>query len=227
MTDGKTIVPLVSSQDHKRLLDHDKGPNTGGMGAYSPAPVVTDSLMQTVTEQILNRFLKGIQAEKLEYKGIIYAGIMVTAAGPKVLEFNVRFGDPETEAILPRLKSSLFDVLFKTANGELAKAVMNWSSQPCVGVVMASEGYPGNLKKGFPITGIEAAEAAGCIVFHAGTALKDGRIVNSGGRVLVVSAEGATVSEAVEKAYSGVRKIHWEGVQYRTDIAWRAINRLK
>ena len=152
---------------------------------------------------------------------------MVTKDGPKVLEFNVRFGDPETEAILPRLKSSLFDVLFKTANGKLAEAVMDWSVNPCVGVVMASEGYPGSLKKGFPITGIEAAEAGGCIVFHAGTALKDGRIVNSGGRVLVVSAEGATVSEAVEKAYSGVKKIHWEGVQFRTDIAWRAISRLK
>ena len=227
LTDGKTIIPLVSSQDHKRLLDHDRGPNTGGMGAYSPAPVVTEALMDTVKEQVLDRFLKGIQTEKLEYKGIIYAGIMVTKDGPKVLEFNVRFGDPETEAILPRLKSSLFDVLFKTANGRLAEAVMDWSTDPCVGVVMASEGYPGNLKKGFPITGIEDAEAGGCIVFHAGTALKDGKIVNSGGRVLVVSAEGKTVSEAVEKAYSGVKKIHWEGVQFRTDIAWRAIGRLK
>lgn len=227
LTDGKTIVPLVSSQDHKRLLDHDKGPNTGGMGAYSPAPVVTESLMRTVSEEILNRFLTGIQSEKLEYKGIIYAGIMVTADGPKVLEFNVRFGDPETEAILPRLKSSLFDVLYKTAKGELAQAVMNWSTQPCVGVVMASEGYPGTLKKGFPISGIGDAEAAGCIVFHAGTAVKDGCIVNSGGRVLVVSAEGPTVAEAVEKAYAGVRKIHWTGVQYRSDIAWRAMKRLK
>jgi len=227
LTDGKTIVPLVSSQDHKRLLDHDRGPNTGGMGAYSPAPVVTDALMQEVMEKVLKRFLAGIQAEKLEYKGIIYAGIMVTKAGPKVLEFNVRFGDPETEAVLPRLKSSLFDVLYKTANGELAQADMKWSSSPCVGVVMASAGYPGVLKKGFPIEGIAEAEAAGCVVFHAGTALKDGKIVNSGGRVLVVSAEGDTVADAVKKAYAGVKKIHWEGVQYRTDIAWRAMERLK
>lgn len=227
LTDGKTIVPLVSSQDHKRLLDHDKGPNTGGMGAYSPAPVVTDALMQEVMEKVLKRFLTGIQAEKLEYKGIIYAGIMVTKAGPKVLEFNVRFGDPETEAVLPRLKSSLFDVLYKTANGELAKADMKWSKSPCVGVVMASAGYPGVLKKGFPIEGIAEAEAAGCVVFHAGTAVKDGRIVNSGGRVLVVSAEGDTVADAVKKAYNGVKKIRWEGVQYRSDIAWRAIDRLK
>ena len=227
LTDGKVIVPLVSSQDHKRLQDHDRGPNTGGMGAYSPAPVVTDALMKDVTEQVLNRFLSGIQAEKLEYRGIIYAGIMVTQAGPKVLEFNVRFGDPETEAILPRLKSSLFDVLYKTANGELAQAVMDWSSRPCVGVVMASAGYPGPLKKGFPITGIAEAEADGCMVFHAGTARQDGRIVNAGGRVLVVSAEGDTVEEAVAKAYAGVKKIHWQGVQFRTDIAYRAMNRNK
>lgn len=227
LTDGKTIVPLVSSQDHKRLLDHDKGPNTGGMGAYSPAPVVTDALMDEVMEKVLKRFLTGIQAEKLEYKGIIYAGIMVTKAGPKVLEFNVRFGDPETEAVLPRLKSSLFDVLYKTANGKLAQADMKWSKSPCVGVVMASAGYPGALKKGFPIEGIAEAEAAGCVVFHAGTAVKDGRIVNSGGRVLVVSAEGDTVADAVKKAYAGVKKIRWEGVQYRSDIAWRAIERLK
>ena len=227
LTDGDSIVPLVSSQDHKRLLDHDRGPNTGGMGAYSPAPVVTDELMAAVKEQVLDRFLTGIRTEKLEYRGIIYAGIMVTKAGPKVLEFNVRFGDPETEAILPRLKSSLFDVLYKTANGQLAQAKMNWSEMPCVGVVMASEGYPASPKKGFPITGIEEAEAAGCIVFHAGTAVKDGKTVNSGGRVLVVSAEGPTVADAVSKAYAGVRKIHWEGVQFRTDIAWRAMNRGK
>lgn len=225
LTDGNTIVPLVSSQDHKRLLNHDCGPNTGGMGAYSPAPVVTDALMKEVTELVLNPFLKGVQAEQLDYRGIIYAGIMVTKNGPKVLEFNVRFGDPETEAILPRLKSSLFDVLYKTANGKLAQAEMVWSETPCVGVVMASEGYPGTLKKGFPIEGIADAEAAGCIVFHAGTALKDGQIVNSGGRVLVVSAEGATVEDAVKNAYAGVRKIRWQGVQYRTDIAYRAINR--
>ena len=227
LTDGKTILPLVSSQDHKRLLDHDCGPNTGGMGAYSPAPVATEALMQEVKEQVLARFLKGIQTEKLEYKGIIYAGIMVTKDGPKVLEFNVRFGDPETEAILPRLKSSLFDVLYKTAKGELDQAEMTWSRLPCVGVVMASAGYPGAPEKGFPITGIPEAEAAGCIVFHAGTAVKDGKIVNSGGRVLVVSAEGETVKAAVKKAYAGVKKIHWEGVQFRTDIAWRARNRDK
>ncbi|MBO7146660.1 MAG: phosphoribosylamine--glycine ligase [Lentisphaeria bacterium] len=225
LTDGNTIVPLVSSQDHKRLLDKDMGPNTGGMGAYSPAPVVTDELMTEISETVLARFLKGIQSEGLEYRGIIYAGIMVTKNGPKVLEFNVRFGDPETEALLPRLKSSLFDVLSKTAQKKLDQAQMVWGEQPSVCIVMASAGYPGTLQKGYPITGIEAAEAEGVIVFHAGTAVKDGVLVNNGGRVLVVTAEGPTVADATAKAYAGVKKIHWEGVQYRSDIAYRAINR--
>jgi len=225
LTDGKSILPLVSSQDHKRLLDDDKGPNTGGMGAYSPAPVVTQSLMNEVNETVLKRFLKGIQEEKLDYRGIIYAGVMVTKDGPKVLEFNVRFGDPETEAILPRLESSLFDVLFKTATGRVSEIDMKWSECPCVCVVMASGGYPGELRKGFGITGIEDAESSGVIVFHAGTAVKDGQLVNSGGRVLVVSASGADVAAAAAKAYEGVSRIRWEGVQFRRDIAYRAVRR--
>jgi phosphoribosylamine--glycine ligase len=225
LADGKNVVPLVSSQDHKRLLDGDKGPNTGGMGAYSPAPVVTDALMKEIDETILQRFLKGIQAEKLDYRGIIYAGIMVTKNGPKVLEFNVRFGDPETEAIIPRLESSLADVLMKTAQGRVAEISMKWSKKPSVCIVMASEGYPGALKKGFEINGIADAEESGTVVFHAGTALKDGKLVNSGGRVLVVTAMGEPVEEAIAKAYRGVGKIRWEGVQYRRDIAKRAVNR--
>ena len=225
LADGNTVIPLVTSQDHKRLLDGDKGPNTGGMGAYSPAPVVTDALMREINETILQRFLKGIQAEKLDYRGIIYAGIMVTKSGPKVLEFNVRFGDPETEAILPRLESSLADVLMKTALGKVSEIQMKWSSKPSVCIVMASEGYPGSLRKGFEITGISEAEKDGVIVFHAGTAEKDGTLVNAGGRVLVVTADGNTMTEAIEKAYAGVAKIHWAGVQYRHDIAQRAVNR--
>ena len=225
LADGNTVTPLVTSQDHKRLLDGDKGPNTGGMGAYSPAPVVTDALMREINETILQRFLKGIQAEKLDYRGIIYAGIMVTKSGPKVLEFNVRFGDPETEAILPRLESSLADVLMKTALGKVSEIQMKWSSKPSVCIVMASEGYPGSLRKGFEITGISEAEKDGVIVFHAGTAEKDGTLVNAGGRVLVVTADGNTMTEAIEKAYAGVAKIHWAGVQYRHDIAQRAVNR--
>ena len=225
LADGNTVIPLVSSQDHKRLLDGDKGPNTGGMGAYSPAPVVTDALMREIDETILQRFLKGVREEKLDYRGIIYAGIMVTKNGPKVLEFNVRFGDPETEAILPRLESSLADVLLKTALGKVADIEMKWSPKPSVCIVMASEGYPGTLRKGFAITGIEEAEKDGVIVFHAGTAMKDGVLVNAGGRVLVVTADGETVTDAIAKAYEGVAKIRWTGVQYRHDIAQRAVNR--
>lgn len=225
LTDGKAILPLVSSQDHKRLLDDDKGPNTGGMGAYSPAPVVTDALMKEIDETVLKRFLKGIQEDQLDYHGIIYAGIMVTKDGPKVLEFNVRFGDPETEAILPRLESSLADVLMKTAQGKVAEIDMKWSKNPSVCIVMASEGYPGTLKKGFEITGIKEAEQGGVIVFHAGTALKDGALVNAGGRVLVVTACGEQVTDAIAKAYAGVAKISWQGAQFRKDIAERAVNR--
>lgn len=225
LADGKTVIPLVSSQDHKRLLDDDKGPNTGGMGAYSPAPVVTDALMKEIDEKVLQRFLKGVQEEKLDYRGIIYAGIMVTKDGPKVLEFNVRFGDPETEAILPRLESSLADVLMKTAQGRVSEINMKWSEKPSVCIVMASEGYPGTLRKGFEITGIEDAEKDGAIVFHAGTSVRDGKIVNSGGRVLVVTADGEQVTDAIAKAYEAVAKIHWTGVQYRHDIAKRAVNR--
>ena len=225
LADGNTVIPLVSSQDHKRLLDGDKGPNTGGMGAYSPAPVVTDALMREIDETILQRFLRGVREEKLDYRGIIYAGIMVTKNGPKVLEFNVRFGDPETEAILPRLESSLADVLLKTALGKVAGIEMKWSPKPSVCVVMASEGYPGTLRKGFAITGIDEAEKDGVIVFHAGTAVKEGVLVNAGGRVLVVTADGETVTDAIAKAYEGVAKIRWTGVQYRRDIAQRAVNR--
>lgn len=223
LTDGKTIVPLVSSQDHKRLLDGDNGPNTGGMGAYSPAPVVTDAVMEEVRRNVLVPFLKGIQAEGFLYRGIIYAGIMVTKDGAKVLEFNVRFGDPETEAILPRLESSLLDALLKTAEGRLAEAELVWTAKPSVCIVMASGGYPaGPLQKGFPITGIEEAEKDGAIIFHAGTKREDGVLKNSGGRVLVAAKVGDTMEQAVAEAYAAVRKISWEHVQYRSDIAKRA-----
>ncbi len=224
LTDGKTIIPLVSSQDHKRQLDDDKGPNTGGMGAYSPAPVVTKEVMDEVTETVLKRFLAGIQKENMDYRGIIYAGIMVTKSGCKVLEFNVRFGDPETEAVLPRLKSSLFDVMLKTAECRLDEAKLVWSDDPSVCIVMASGGYPaGPLDKGHEITGIADAEAAGALVFHAGTAVKDGKLVNNGGRVLVVTKVAPDVRSAIDGAYEAVGKIRWEGEQHRRDIAKRAL----
>jgi len=223
LTDGNTIVPLVSSQDHKRLLDNDMGPNTGGMGAYSPAPVVTKAVMDEVTENVLTPFLKGVQAEGFLYRGIIYAGIMVTAQGSKVLEFNVRFGDPETEAILPRLESSLFDALYKTATGKLAEAELVWTEKPSACIVMASGGYPaGPLSKGHAISGIADAEKNGSIVFHAGTKMEGDTLTNSGGRVLVVANVGETMEAAVAGAYEAVRKISWQDVQYRSDIAKRA-----
>ena len=226
LTDGKTIIPLASSQDHKRQLDGDKGPNTGGMGAYSPAPVVTDAVMNEVTENVLKPFLRGVQAEGFDYRGIIYAGVMVTESGCKVLEFNVRFGDPETEAVLPRLKSSLFDALHKTASGELDKAELVWDSRSSVCIVMASGGYPSSvLDKGHAISGVSAAEKAGALVFHAGTAVKDGVLVNNGGRVLVVTALGGTMREAVDTAYSFTKLISWDGEQHRSDIAHRAFER--
>lgn len=227
LTDGKTIIPLASSQDHKRLLDDDKGPNTGGMGAYSPAPVVTPELQKTVNEEVLNRFLKGIQTENLFFRGVIYAGVMVTERGPKVLEFNVRFGDPETQAILIRLESDLAEVMLMTATGRLNEVDLKWSTDPAVCVVMASGGYPEEYKKGHEISGLAEAEATGAAVFHAGTSLKDGKVVNTGGRVLGVTARGSDISEAVKNAYKAVSRISWQDAFYRKDIAAKAISRLK
>ena len=225
LTDGRSIIPLVSSQDHKRQLDGDKGPNTGGMGAYSPAPVVTEALLDEVRRSVLENFLRGIQMENLDYRGIIYAGIMVTKNGPKVLEFNVRFGDPETQAVLTRFDGDLADTLLKTANRELDKAKLVWSPDSAVCIVLASGGYPGSVRKGFEIHGIKDAEADGAIVYHAGTAVRDGKLINAGGRVLGVTARGKTIEEAVRKAYEAVGKIGWDGMQYRKDIARRAFNR--
>lgn len=226
LTDGKTILPLASSQDHKRLLDGDAGPNTGGMGAYSPAPVVSEQVMAEVRSKVLTPFLKGIQSENIFYRGILYAGIMVTPDGVRVLEFNVRFGDPETEAVLPRLKSSLLDALLKTAEGRLAEAELVWDPGPCVCVVMASGGYPaGPLSTGHPITGTGDAEKCGAIVFHAGTKMEGGVLKNSSGRVLAVTGRGRTMEGALSLAYQAVKKIRWKNVQYRTDIARRAFRK--
>ena len=225
LCDGNTIVPLVSSQDHKRALDGDLGPNTGGMGAYSPAPVVDDKMMTIIKRDILDNFLRGVQQEKLYFRGLIFVGVMVTADGPKVLEFNVRFGDPEVQAVLRRLDSDLLDVMMKTADGRLAEAEMKWSDDPSVCVVMASGGYPEAYEKGFEITGLEEAAATGAVVFHAGTAFKDGKVVNTGGRVLGVTARGRTIREAIQNAYAAAARIHWKGCFYRKDIGHRALAR--
>lgn len=225
LTDGRAILPLASSQDHKRLLDGDLGPNTGGMGAYSPAPVADAALMSRIDKEVLQPFLKGVQADGLDYRGIIYAGIMATSDGPKVLEFNVRFGDPETQAVLLRLESDLADALLRTATGRLSGLSLKWSPGPAVCVVMASGGYPGKFQKGHAISGIERAEAGGAVVFHAGTSVENGSLVNSGGRVLGVTAKGADIEDAISKAYKAVAQISWKDASFRKDIAKRALGR--
>ncbi len=223
LCDGKTIVPLVSSQDHKRVGDNDTGLNTGGMGAYSPAPVVDDSVWEKINGRILAPFLKGVQAEGLDFRGVIFVGIMVCDGEPKVLEFNVRFGDPEIQPVLRRFDGDWFDVLKKVAEGRLAEADLVWSDDPAVSVVLASGGYPGDYTKGFEIKGLDAAAATGAVVFHAGTAFKNGAIVNTGGRVLGVSARGKTIAEAIEKAYQAVDCISFDGGFCRRDIGAKAL----
>lgn len=224
LTDGKVIVPLASSQDHKRVGEGDTGPNTGGMGAYSPAPVVTGAMWELINEQVLNRFLQGCQADGLDYRGVIYAGVMVTDERPKVLEFNVRFGDPETQAVLPRLESDLFDAMVATADGTLGQTRLTWTEDAAVCVVMASGGYPGSYEKGHVITGIDDAEALGATVFHAGTSIDgDGRTVTAGGRVLGVTCQGATIQTAIDRVYTAVGKITWQDAFFRRDIAHRAL----
>jgi len=223
LTDGKTIIRLASSQDHKRVFDDDKGPNTGGMGAYSPAPVVTPEVEKRIDEEILKPFLRGLAAEKLDYRGVLFAGLMIENGIPKVLEFNVRFGDPEVQPVLRRLEGDLGEILLRTARGELAGTQIGWSDEPCVSVVMASGGYPGKYAKGFPISGLEDAAKEGAVVFHAGTALKDGRIVNAGGRVLGVSARGKDIKTAIANAYRAVDRISFEGGFCRRDIGAKAL----
>ena len=225
LTDGKVIVPLASSQDHKRVGEGDTGPNTGGMGAYSPAPVVTDALWKVINEQVLDRLLKGCQADGLDFRGVIYAGVMVTEDGPKVLEFNVRFGDPETQAILPRLESDLFDAMVATVDGTLEQTELTWADDPAVCVVVASGGYPGPYAKGHVIEGIGDAEALGATVFHAGTSTdEDGNTITAGGRVLGVTCRGETIRDAIERVYAAVESISWRDSFFRRDIAHRALD---
>ena len=225
-TDGNTILPMVSSQDHKRVGDGDKGPNTGGMGTYAPAPVVTPAIVERVQREILEPVIAAMRQEGRVYKGCLYAGLMITKDGPKVIEFNARFGDPETQVVLPLLKSDLVEVMLACVDGTLKECNVKWSSDAAVCVVMAAGGYPKSYRKGDVITGLEEAQAAGNLVFHAGTASKDGRIVTNGGRVLGVVARASDIRKAVDKAYEGVRLIHFADAQYRKDIAHRALERL-
>ncbi|TFH88688.1 phosphoribosylamine--glycine ligase [Billgrantia azerbaijanica] len=226
MVDGETVLPLATSQDHKRAFDGDAGPNTGGMGAYSPAPVVSEAVHARIMERIIRPTVQGMAAEGYPYTGFLYAGLMIDAAGnPKVIEYNCRFGDPETQPILLRLESDLAALCLAGARGELAGHGCDWDPRAAVGVVMAAGGYPGSYRKGDVIEGLAAAEATGCKVFHAGTAEQDGRVVTAGGRVLCVTALGEGVGAARDLAYRGVAAIDWRDVQYRRDIAFRAIAR--
>jgi len=227
ITDGRFVIPLASAQDHKAIFDGDQGPNTGGMGAYSPAPVVTAEVHQKAMEQVVQRAVDGMAAEGCAYQGIVYAGLMVKDGEVKTLEFNARFGDPECQPLLMRMKSDLVLLLLAVAEGDLSGHSIEWHDQAAICVVMAAEGYPGDYPKGDSITGIEAAEQLTDVtVFHAGTAEKDGRIVTAGGRVLGVTALGNTVAAAIERAYQGVEKISWRGVQFRRDIGKKALGRI-
>ena len=225
LTDGKTIIQMVSSQDHKRIFDNDKGPNTGGMGAYSPAPVVTKEVEQLIETQILQPFLKGINEEKLNFRGVIFCGVMIDDGKPKVLEFNVRFGDPEIQPVMRRFVGDWYDVLEKTVDGRLAEAELKWSSEHAISVVLASGGYPGSYEKGKEITGLDRAKECGAEVFHCGTARKGDKIVTDGGRVLGVSAVGKNILDAKRSAYYGVRQIAFDGMFYRNDIGDKALRR--
>ena len=234
--DGKTVVPMVSAQDHKRAFAGDKGPNTGGMGAYSPAPVATPELCHIVLEQILQPTVQAMAKEGRTFKGVLYAGLMITEQGPRVLEYNVRFGDPETQVILPRLKSDLVEILLAVCTGELEKwakelgalSAINskkmWQEEACATVVMASRGYPGTYRTGFEIKGLTEVPKE-VLVFHSGTAKQEGKIVTAGGRVLAVTALGGNLRQAVDTAYRGVAKINFTGAHYREDIAYRAFRR--
>ena len=227
MVDGEHVLPMATSQDHKRVGDKDTGPNTGGMGAYSPAPVVTDEVHQRTMERIIWPTVKGMAAEGNTYTGFLYAGLMIDKQGnPKVIEFNCRFGDPETQAVLPLFDGDLAEVMYACATGTLRPDMVKWKSGAAVCVVMASGGYPGSYPKGIAITGLEeASKLEDVVVFHAGTKEVDGQIVTNGGRVLGVTAVDETIAKAKERAYGAVERIHFEGAQYRKDIAWRALNR--
>ncbi|EMD6373652.1 phosphoribosylamine--glycine ligase [Morganella morganii] len=226
MVDGKNVVPMATSQDHKRVGDNDTGPNTGGMGAYSPAPVVTDTVHQRVMEKVIYPTVEGMAAEGHTYQGFLYAGLMIDEHGePKVIEFNCRFGDPETQPIMMRLQSDLVELCLAGAQGKLAGKTSQWDPRPALGVVMAAGGYPGDYRKGDVISGLDVQEAD-CKVFQAGTALKEGAIVTDGGRVLCVTALGEDIAQAQKQAYAALKHIHWDDAFCRSDIGYRAVARL-
>jgi phosphoribosylamine--glycine ligase len=226
VTDGTTILPLATSQDHKARDEGDVGPNTGGMGAYSPAPVVTPEIEARIMNEVIRPTLEGMQADGHPYLGFLYAGLMIMADGtPKVIEYNCRMGDPETQPIMARLKSDLVDVCLSTLEGDLAQREAVWDTRAALGVVLAAGGYPGSYAKGKSVAGLDGADSDTQKVFHAGTTMKNGEVVTSGGRVLCVVGLGDTVAQAARDAYAAVDKIHWDDMYYRRDIGHRAIAR--
>lgn len=232
VTDGETIIPMATSQDHKRIGNGDTGPNTGGMGAYSPAPVVTPELHERVMAQIIRPTVDGMAAEGNRYTGFLYAGLMITKSGePKVIEYNCRFGDPETQPIMMRLESDFAALCLATLQGTLKNHSVEWSDNSALGVVLAAQGYPGDYPKGYSINGLDQVDESHCKVFHAGTAIatdpstNKNSVTGQGGRVLCVTGIGNTIAEAQQAAYQNVIKIHWDGMQYRNDIGYRAIGR--
>ncbi|PHR23083.1 MAG: phosphoribosylamine--glycine ligase [Hoeflea sp.] len=225
LCDGKTALPFGTAQDHKRVGDGDTGPNTGGMGAYSPAPVMTQALIEQTMREIIEPTMRGMAAIGAPFTGVLYAGLMIDETGPKLIEYNVRFGDPECQVLMMRLKDDILLLLKAAAEGELAHVSARWKDDAALTVVMAAEGYPGTPKKGTPIAGLAAAEASGAKVFHAGTTLKDAQLLANGGRVLNVTAQGTDVTDAQAKAYQAVDAIDWPGGFCRRDIGWRAVER--
>ena len=222
-TDGRVIVPMPASQDHKRVFDGDKGPNTGGMGAFAPSPLYTPDVARRVTDEILQPTLRAMNAEGLDFRGVLYVGLMLTADGPKVVEYNARFGDPETQAVLPLLESDLMEIMLAVREQRLEQLDIRWRGGAAACVVLASGGYPGKYEGGKAITGIVKAEALGATVYHAGTAVKDGALVTAGGRVLGVTALGDTLADAVGHAYRAAREIHFDGAHMRSDIGSREL----
>jgi phosphoribosylamine--glycine ligase len=229
IADGEDFLPMATSQDHKRAFDGDEGPNTGGMGAYSPAPIVTNDIYERIIDEVIKPTLKGMRREGNYYSGFLYAGLMISDDGtPNVIEFNCRFGDPETQPVLLRLKSDLVAHCLAAVEGSLNEEIADWESKHSLGVVMASGGYPGSYKNGNSIKGLlNIDDTLDHKIFHSGTKIIDGQVVTDGGRVLCVTALGNNLSQAKTRAYDVVSKIHWNDVQYRTDIGWRAMKNIK
>ena len=225
LVDGENALPLVAAQDHKAVGDGDTGPNTGGMGAYSPASVVDEAMAKTIMKTIIEPTIRGMAADGIAYRGVLFAGLMITDAGPKLIEYNCRFGDPECQALMMRLKNDFLEVLEAAVKGELDQVELKWSNDAALTVVMAVNGYPGGYEKGSEIKGIEEAEANGAMVFHSGTKADGDKILADGGRVLSVTASAPSVAKAQAKAYDAVAKIEWPEGFCRSDIGWRAINR--